>query len=95
MTYIWQLYPHLENQNDGHNAGIVFGFPFWYISASIADSNTIVTATSILGVQQLNGTIVHYVRHKGSPEIQNGGLQTGSTFISACGRDKNATILTQ
>ena len=31
----------------------------------------------ILGVEQLNGTIVHYTRHKGSPEIQDGGLQTG------------------
>ena len=35
--------------------------------------------TPIFGVEQLNGTIVHYIRHKGSPEIQDGGLQTGST----------------
>ena len=59
MIYIWQLYHHLENQNDGRNPGIVFVFPFWQliscqISASVADSNTIVTATSILGVQQLD-----------------------------------------
>ena len=36
----------------------------------------------IFGVEQLNGTIVHYTRHKGSPEIQDGGLQTGRTYIS-------------
>ena len=28
---------------------------------------------SISGVEQLNSTIVHYTRHKGSPEIQDGG----------------------
>ena len=88
-------YHHLENQNDGRNPGIVFVFPFWHISASIADSNTILTATSILEVQQLNGSIVHYIRHKGRTEIQNDGLQTESTSISACGRDKNAMMLTQ
>ena len=70
-------------------------FPCWHISASIADSNIIVTATSIIEVQQLNGSIVHYIRHKGSPELQNGGLQTGNTYISACWWDKNAIILTQ
>ena len=31
----------------------------------------------IFGVEQLNNTIVHYTRHKGSPEIQDAGLQTG------------------
>ena len=61
-----------------------------HMSASIADSNTIVTATSIVEVQQLDGTIIHYTRHKGSSEIQDDGLQTGSTYISACGRDKHA-----
>ena len=111
-----------------------------HISAPIADSNTIVTATPIFGVQQLNDTIVHctwhkgvqkfkmaaykpevlisqlvdeietpfqelplifrveqlnstivqHTRHKGSPEIQDGGLQTGSTYISACRRDRKA-----
>ena len=30
----------------------------------------------IFGVEQLDSTIVHYTRHKGSPEIQDGGLQT-------------------
>ena len=30
----------------------------------------------IFGVEQLNSTIVQYIRHKGSPEIQDGGLQT-------------------
>ena len=59
------ILPHLENQSDGRNPWIVLVFPFWHIPVSIADSNTIVTATSILGVQQLNGTIVHYIRHKG------------------------------
>ena len=37
-----------------------------HISASIADSNTIVTATSILGFQQINGTIIHCTRYKES-----------------------------
>ena len=44
----------------------------------------------IFRVEQLNSTIVHFTRHKGSPEIQDGGLQTGSTYISACRRDRNA-----
>jgi len=103
-----------------------------HISASIADSNAIVTASPIFGVPRLNGTIVHCAwckgvqkfkiaayniytsacrrnknaisrantqlveeiqlngamfhctGHKGSPEIQDCGLQTGSTYISAC-----------
>ena len=37
-----------------------------HISAPIADSNsTIVTATPIFGVQQLNDTVVHCIWHKG------------------------------
>ena len=44
----------------------------------------------IFRVEQLNSTIVYYTRHKGSPEIQDGGLQTGSTYISACRRDRKA-----
>ena len=44
----------------------------------------------IFRVEQLNSTIVHYTQHKGSLEIQDGGLQTGSTYISACRRDRNA-----
>ena len=54
-----------------------------HISAPIADSNAIVTATPIFGVQQLNDTIVYCTWHEGSPEIQDGGLQTRSTYISA------------
>ena len=36
----------------------------------------------IFGVEQPNSTIIHYTRHKGSPEIQDGGLLTGSILIS-------------
>ena len=36
---------------------------------------------------QLNSTIVHFTRHKGSPKFQDDGLQTGSTYISAGRRD--------
>src|SRR5258706_10539904 len=46
--------------------------------------------TPIFGVQHLNGTIVHCTRSKGSPEIQDGGLQIGSSYIPACRRDTNA-----
>jgi len=51
---------------------------------AIAESKTIVTALPIVGVglQQLNGTIVHCTRYKGSSEIQDGGLQTKSILIS-------------
>ena len=56
------------------------------ISGSITDRNKIPTVTPIFWVEQLNGTIVHYIRHKGSPEIQDG---LGSTYISACRRDRN------
>jgi hypothetical protein len=52
------------------------------ISRSITDRNKIPTVTPIFWVEQLNGTIVHYIRHKGSPEIQDGGLLTGSILIS-------------
>jgi len=34
--------------------------------------------THILVEQELNGTLFHCIEHKGSPKIQNGGLQTGS-----------------
>ena len=60
------------------------------ISGSITGRNKIPTVTPIFGVEQLIGTIVHYTRHKGSPEIQDGGLQTGSTYISTYRRDRNA-----
>ena len=58
------------------------------ISGSITDINKIPRVTLIFGVEQLNGTIVLHTRHKGSPEIQDGGLQTGSTYIPACRRDR-------
>ena len=60
------------------------------ISGSITDRNKIPTVTPIFGVEQLIGTIVHYTRHKGSPEIQDGGLLNESTYISACRQDRNA-----
>ena len=47
------------------------------ISGSITDRNKIPRVTPILGIEQLSGTIVHYTQHKWSPEIQDGGLQTG------------------
>ena len=62
------------------------------ISGSITDRNKIPKVTSIFGVEQLNGTIVHYTRHKGSPKIQDGGLETGNTYISACRQDRNAIL---
>jgi len=46
-----------------------------HISASIAYSYTIVTVFPLFGGQQLSGTIVHCARYKGSPEIEDGGLQ--------------------
>jgi len=48
--------------------------------------------TPICGVQQLNGTMVHCSRHKGSPYIQDGGLQTASTYISTCRPDRNVIV---
>ena len=44
----------------------------------------------IFGAEQPNSTIIHYTGHKGSPEIQDGGLLNGSTYISACRQDRNA-----
>jgi len=46
--------------------------------------------STLLRVQQFNGTMSHCTGRKGSPEIQNGSLQTGSTYISACRQDRNA-----
>jgi len=47
-------------------------------------------STPYLGVQQINGTMFHCTGHKWSPEIQDGSLQTGSTYISACKPGRNA-----
>ena len=62
------------------------------ISGSITDGNKIPKVTSIFGVEQPNGTIVHYTRHKGSRKIQDGGLETGNTYISACRQDRIAIL---
>jgi len=47
-------------------------------------------AAPIFVLQQLIGTIVHSTQCNGSPEIQDGDIQTRSTNISACRQDRNA-----
>jgi len=41
------------------------------------------------GGKESNGTIVNTVRRNRKSEIQDGGLQSGNTYISPCGHDSN------
>ena len=59
------------------------------ISGSRQDSNDISTATSIFGVNELNGAIVDTPRCSRKWEIQDGSLQTGYTYISTSRQDRN------